>query len=780
SELVQILNELFARFDRLAEEYHQLRIKILGDCYYCISGAPEEREDHAILSVHMGLSMVEAIKYVREKTGSPVDMRVGIHTGAVLAGVLGQRQWHYDVYSKDVILANQMESSGMPGRVHVSNVTHDCLNGAFEVEKANGEKREEALRQAGLTTYFIIKVIKPLKQGGQEETNGDISQLLDPEVSDNNVLSRENSLNDPMSSNPPEKAQTNRERQSHSHRKRLFADLVDREGQRDALKDYVPRLVGLGFKRGSFENQFAQQRSEPEPALVVTALGPVLAFVGASVAQIPAVVYKFWSFLKKRPIAKAFLYFAVLLFMSALTLGDMVLSCFKRMPEVDDSLLARNCSPPSREEVYFPVGDNWSPAGPTSETRDDQQSCQHPGFFTDSGVLVFIGIVAVVDLGYDLMQFSSFSEGFSAYVKEPWKLTEELQSSLAAIEAGLMLILLARQWEKTGRVLFVWALGLTEQRERASAIRRHNQVLVYNILPPHVASHFMQRGRIRHSQLYSQSYARVGVMFASMPNFSEESVNNQGLECLRFLNEVISDFDALLEHTEFKEISKIKTIGSTYMAASGLAPAVLYRHRSKTRKSTASPLSATTEDRQKPREKKSRREALRTKWAHLALLVEFAFKMREALKAINEQSFNNFILKMGINHGPITAGVIGARKPHYDIWGNTVNVASRMESTGRAGFIQVTEETKRILANFGYVFETRGLVSVKGKGQLMTYYLVGKGDLPNDDDDDGDDLADLDDDDDDDDDDQRTTAPHSPMPISVASDRKLSAIPTET
>jgi adenylate cyclase 3 len=89
------------------------------------------------------------------------------------------------------------------------------------------------------------------------------------------------------------------------------------------------------------------------------------------------------------------------------------------------------------------------------------------------------------------------------------------------------------------------------------------------------------------------------------------------------------------------------------------------------------------------KKKKTRREKIHEKWGHLALLVEFAFKMREALKAINEQSFNNFILKMGINHGPITAGVIGARKPHYDIWGNTVNVASRMESTGRAGFIQV-------------------------------------------------------------------------------------------
>lgn len=76
-------------------------------------------------------------------------------------------------------------------------------------------------------------------------------------------------------------------------------------------------------------------------------------------------------------------------------------------------------------------------------------------------------------------------------------------------------------------------------------------------------------------------------------------------------------------------------------------------------------------------------DSITVKWTDLATLVEFALELKKALQCINEQSFNHFVLKMGINHGPITAGVIGARKPHYDIWGNTVNVASRMESTGK-------------------------------------------------------------------------------------------------
>ncbi|CAN7998967.1 unnamed protein product [Ixodes hexagonus] len=123
-------------------------------------------------------------------------------------------------------------------------------------------------------------------------------------------------------------------------------------------------------------------------------------------------------------------------------------------------------------------------------------------------------------------------------------------------------------------------------------------------------------------ELYSKSHECVGVLFAAMPNFSdfytEESVNNQGLECLRFLNEVISDFDALLEQPRFKDILKIKTIGSSYMAASGLSK-------------EDEPAGASLQDR----------------WGHLAQLTDFALALKDTLNNINRESFNNFVLKMG-------------------------------------------------------------------------------------------------------------------------------------
>ncbi|XP_071744733.1 adenylyl cyclase 78C isoform X2 [Lepeophtheirus salmonis] len=156
-ELVRILNDLFARFDKLAQENNCLRIKLLGDCYYCIAGLPIARQDHANCCVQLGLQMIEAINLVKQKRSSvELSMRIGVHSGSVLCGVLGLRKWQFDVWSSDVTIANHMESGGIPGRVHISKSSYDNLNGAYEVEPGHGGSRDQVLSDNNVETFLIV------------------------------------------------------------------------------------------------------------------------------------------------------------------------------------------------------------------------------------------------------------------------------------------------------------------------------------------------------------------------------------------------------------------------------------------------------------------------------------------------------------------------------------------------------------------------------------------------------------------------------------------------
>lgn len=113
-------------------------------------------------------------------------------------------------------------------------------------------------------------------------------------------------------------------------------------------------------------------------------------------------------------------------------------------------------------------------------------------------------------------------------------------------------------------------------------------------------------------------------------------------------------------------------------------------------------------------------------------LTEFALKLMRVFRQFNEENFKESspgLLRIGISHGPVMAGVVGSSKPLYDVWGNSVNMASRMDSTGVAGKIQVTEETAKVLLENGIQCEYRGEIQVKGRGKIPTYFVALDDDL---------------------------------------------------
>uniref|UniRef100_A0A670ZC47 adenylate cyclase n=1 Tax=Pseudonaja textilis TaxID=8673 RepID=A0A670ZC47_PSETE len=600
-ELVKLLNELFARFDKLAAKYHQLRIKILGDCYYCICGLPDYREDHAACSIMMGLAMVEAISYVREKTKTDVDMRVGVHSGTVLGGVLGQKRWQYDVWSTDVTVANKMEAGGIPGRVHISQSTLNCLKGEFEVEPGDGGSRCEYLMEKGITTYLIIVPKQALKNGINGvvsipftsffEKNGYISFVVNPSFPNPRRRLRLRDLAERVVDASENEQELN---------ELLNEALLERESIQ-ALKGRSTYRLSMRFIDPEMETRYSVEKEKQSGAAFSCSC--VVLFFTAMVE----------IFIDPRLLANYVTFVVGEILLLILTLCSLAAIFPRVFPKklvsfstwIDRTRWARNTWAMSAifiltmadivdmlscQQYYTTVNDTVSAVLPGG-------CVENPKYYSYIAVLALIATIMLVQVSHmvkltlmvmitgavGVVNILAWQQIFDKYDQERFQEnTISLVPSKYSMTVMILVMMLSfyyfsRHVEKLARTLFLWKIDVHSQKERVYEMRRWNEALVTNMLPEHVARHFLGSKK-RDEELYSQSYDEIGVMFASIPNFAdfytEESVNNGGIECLRFLNEIISDFDALLDDPQFRYITKIKTIGSTYMAASGVTPNV--------------------------------------------------------------------------------------------------------------------------------------------------------------------------------------------------------------
>lgn len=255
----------------------------------------------------------------------------------------------------------------------------------------------------------------------------------------------------------------------------------------------------------------------------------------------------------------------------------------------------------------------------------------------------------------------------------------------AAIERAAMHARLAREnlrltraLQQANEELETRVRELDEKHRLLEQAQAQSEALLRNILPEVVVERLKED-----DQVIADGFAEATVLFADIVGFTRLAADRTPIAMVELLNEIFSRFDHLVEQYG---LEKIKTIGDAYMAASGLPV---------------------------PRPD------------HAEAAASMALDMLRVITELRTQIGEPVGVRIGMHSGPVVAGVIGTTKFIYDVWGDTVNVASRMEACGVPGRIQVTDQTRVRLAR-SYMLEERGLIEVKGKGRIRTWFLTGR------------------------------------------------------
>uniref|UniRef100_A0A914WU16 adenylate cyclase n=1 Tax=Plectus sambesii TaxID=2011161 RepID=A0A914WU16_9BILA len=721
-DTVRIVNQIFARFDHLAKLNHCLRIRILGDAYLAVCGVPECRPDHAACCVKLGLDMIETICSIVEQTGADIGMRIGIDSGSAVCGVVGLKKWHYDVWSETVENAYYLQSTATPDKIYISQSTLVALEDQIDCHPTNNTDK------FGRASYYVVNQSLATKKADQllfhDGTIGSkaghrlpfssvsqcINHLLQSAAVTNNSTST--SFGSTLSSNgqiPKGQQQIWRKRrsgpmeQSCGNRVNGFLSQAVKAGHVDQEKSPLLNYLTLRFKNAVIErgfNQHADRWFVPAvagciPFLVIysvfhalvlphqiTALLLIVAALAVMCAILSVLYIDYFKgfrlFMTRTFWGHSM---AILLILSLLCTCGVIntFSC-----PIPGAMVDRESSAIYGEGAFVAC------AIPQYALLSCMLWLVTVAIFVRFSSTMALIVMLTAGAVYGIHVFNTHSllyYNYSLLVHAAVANEHELILGIIALIA--LVFIQARRNEWAIRIDFLWKLQAVDEHVEMRELQIYNQRILFNLLPPHVACNFLNKT----DPCYHGSH-RVGVAFM---NVDLKSTGDSASEAtMGILNEIICQFDALLDEDRYRAVEKIKSVNSSYMIAVGLLPEF---HANTTTADNYSSL--------------------------LIPLADYALAAIARLKEFNAQRNTRFDLSVGIDCGSVIAGVIGSDRPQYDIWGKAVNRAKQLQTTADSNTIQVSDDVCLALRS-AYKFEQRRTTTIRDGRSLVAYCLSAK------------------------------------------------------
>ncbi|KNE73258.1 hypothetical protein AMAG_17434 [Allomyces macrogynus ATCC 38327] len=796
-KLVVVLSDLFTEFDTVSDALGLEKIKVIGDCYHCCGGVPEpvqsqaEAAEWAYKSCMLAIEIIQGVARTARKIKYKLQVRVGIHTGSVRAGVIGWLKLKYDVWSADVDLASLMEQSATVNIPHLSHASYQLLKNRenmkfVEAAPVTGDEGEP-IKTYNLAKFHYAKA-----------TEGQLANVAHPlATSAEDVVKTTTMGNAPLRTQPSASAGALAPDVAIRHARSTSADMLavnlagaslapimfpgtapdpsketDDRGKsgNDGTGSGTGAMAGLELVLGASIGGAGVGGSPLDPFGAVDAgtLDDQQETVRAQQALFKEIARDMtWTgSFRARDVERSYKYNYMeyygtdMLRAMTLALGVKTITIFASLLVLDVSIkslagdLAAVIVMSLMVLVLWPLyhrqmnvvaitgsgtgGIGASRGGTSGLWNVDRQldstdsmvkasrwAKWHPNtlagftlFLPLAGDLVrltqvksvrpsmqlasillmifcttaFIGLrtrwFTVLAALFVPLSLGSYYLGLAAMLgTSPSLPGGQLTAAFLVIVVSLLMLVTTNSSMDTQiRRNFQMKRHVQAKVAEIRSLQADTERLLLNIFPLDVAQRLRQNPTLR----IADAFEDVTVLFGYIVNLDALELSPQ--LALQLLNEMISDID---EVCTTHHVIKIKTIGTKYLAMTRDGQA-----------ETAVP--------------------------HAVRMAEFAMEFRDTIFSYNEGVFahmycNPLIVRIGINCGPVVAGVIGSSKYTYDIWGDSVNVASRMESNCPDNLIHTSQAAYEHLREY-YDMTARGPVFIKGKGMLETYFLNGRKD----------------------------------------------------